>query len=487
MPKRVSTPELTLSERPKSATLTRWLCDELRRAILDGRLKSGIRLPATRDFAKHYDLSRGTVVTVFDQLKAEGYLHTRVGAGTWVNVLSERSRPKARAFETPRILPSPLAGLTFTFPARPFRCHEPALAEFPMEIWARLSSRRMRRASTNSLSERDPRGHKPLRDALADYLAVSRGVKCSPEQIVIVSGVQQALDLLARVLLKPGDRVWMEDPGYFGAVTAFRNAGATIVPVPVDAQGLSVVIGRQRWREAKVAYLTPAHQFPLAVMMSLERRLEILSWARESGAFLIEDDYDGEYRFEGRPVPSLQSLDSDNSVIFVGTFNKLLFSALRLGYMILPEPLLEPVLAFRFGLDQNSVGLDQGILSEFIAEGHMGRHIRRMRELYGGRLATLQDESRRRLRGLVEIPSIQAGLSTIAYLPNGISSRLAEAAALSHGLETMAADRFTLKRTDIHGLLLGFAAFDDSQIRRGVANLEAALTGAGTRQASASC
>ena len=485
MPKRVSTPELTLSQRPHSTTLTRWLYIELRQAILDGRLRPGTRLPASRDFARHYDLSRGTVVTVFDQLRVEGYLQSRVGAGTWVNVLAESSQPRAKAFEPPLILPSPLAGLNFTFPARPFRCHEPALAEFPMEIWARLSSRRLRRASTSSLSERDPRGHKPLRKALADYLAVSRGVKCSPEQVVIVSGVQQALDLLARVLLKPGERVWLEDPGYFGALTAFRNAGAKLVPVPVDAQGLSVAIGRQRWREAKAAYLTPAHQFPLGVMMSLERRLEILAWAREVDAFLIEDDYDGEYRFEGRPVPSLQSLDNGNSVIFVGTFNKLLFSSLRLGYMILPEPLVDPVLGFRFGLDLNSVGLEQGILSEFITEGHMGRHIRRMRELYGGRLATLQEECRRRLHGLVEIPAIQAGLSTIAYLLQGASSRIAEAAAISHGVETMAVDRFTLQRTDVQALLLGFAAFDDAQIRLGVANLEAAFSGAAARRASA--
>jgi GntR family transcriptional regulator/MocR family aminotransferase len=279
-----------------------------------------------------------------------------------------------------------------------------------------------------------------LREALADYLAAARSVKCTPEQIVIVSGVQQALDLLARVLVKPGERVWIEDPGYFGAVSAFRNAGAIVVPVPVD-----------------------------------ERRLEVLSWAREAGAFLIEDDYDGEYRFQGRPVPALQSLDRDNSVIFVGGFNKLLFSSLRVGYMVLPPTLVDPILRFRFDLDQNSVGFEQSVLCDFIVEGHMSRHIRRMRDLYAERLAVLREESQRHLDGLVEIPAIKAGLFTVGYLRNGISSSLAEAAAAKYGVETMGLHRFTLRRSDPGGLLLGFAAFDETQIRRGVATLQAAL------------
>jgi GntR family transcriptional regulator/MocR family aminotransferase len=337
--------------------------------------------------------------------------------------------------------------------------------------------------SSSSLAERDPRGHRLLREALTEYLAVSRGVKCSPEQIVIVSGVQQALDILARVLLRPDDWVWVEDPGYFGAVLAFRNARARIVPVPVDDEGLSVEAGKKRAIHAKAAYLTPAHQFPLGVVMSPQRRTQILAWACAVGAFLIEDDYDGEYRFVGRPIPSLQGSDDNGRVIFLGTFNKMLFSSLRLGYMVLPAALVDPVLGLRFGLDQNSVGIEQGVLFDFIAEGHLGRHVRRMRELYATRLAILQEESRRRLDGLLEIPPIHAGLSTIGLLRNGISSRAAESAAGSHGIESMAIDRFTLARNDVHGLLLGFAAFGESQIRHGVATLEAALTRIATKRA----
>jgi len=294
---------------------------------------------------------------------------------------------------------------------------------------------------------------------------------CSADQIVIVSGVQQALDILARVLLRPKDSAWMEDPGYFGAVTAFRNAGVKIVPVPIDEQGIALDVGKRRAPYAKVVYLTPAHQFPLGVMMSLERRLDILSWTAKTGAFVIEDDYDGEYKLEGRPVSVLQSLDKNENVILVGSFNKLLFSSLRVGYMVLPERLVDTVLAFRFGIDQNAVGLEQAILADFIEEGHLGRHIRRMRDLYADRLQTLRNQSEKQLKGLLEIPEILAGLYTVGFLCNGMSSREAEAAARSHGVETMALDRFMLNATRSEGLLLGFAAFDRRAIERGVVSL----------------
>jgi GntR family transcriptional regulator/MocR family aminotransferase len=310
---------------------------------------------------------------------------------------------------------------------------------------------------------------------LAEYLGTSRGVNCSADQIVIVTGVQQALDILARVLLKPGDSVWMEDPGYFGAVNAFRNAGAKVVPIPIDEQGVSVDVGKQRAPRPKGVYVTPAHQFPLGVMMSLERRLEILSWAARMGAFVIEDDYDGEYRLEGHPVSVLQNLDQNDNVILVGSFNKLLFSSLRVGYMVLPNRLIDTILAFRFGIDQNTVGLDQAILADFIDEGHMGRHMRRMRELYAERFQTLRNESEKHLKSLLEVSNIKAGLYTVGFLRNGMSSQQAESAARSRGIETMALDRFMLSKTDPRGIMMGFAAFDRQAIKRGVASLAIAL------------
>jgi len=476
MPKGASSLELTLNERPPHLALTRWLHDELRRAVLDGRLRPGTRLPATRDFAVQYGVSRGTAVTVFEQLLSEGYLRSQVGAGTWIN---ERLPPNLLGPRKPPaalwIRPARLTRLTFPHPARPFRAHEPALAEFPAEVWARVASRRLRLVSSSLLAGGDARGHGPLRAAIAGYVGASRGVNCSPEQIVIVSGVQQALDLLARLLLKPGDAVWVEDPGYFGAVTAFNNVGAKIIAVPVDEEGISVAKGKRLSPHAKGAYVTPAHQFPLGMTMSLERRLALLAWAHESRAFLIEDDYDSEFRFEGRPVPSLQGLDKGESVILLGTFNKFLFPSLRLGYVVLPSALVDPFLAYRYGTDLHPAGLDQAILCDFIVEGHMGRHIRRMRDLYASRLAALQEGGRRYLRGLLEISPVRVGLYTAGFLNNGMSSGQAETRAADRGIETIALDRFTLKRSDVHGLLLGFAAFDERQIRRGLEGLAAAL------------
>jgi GntR family transcriptional regulator / MocR family aminotransferase len=476
VPKRTTPFELTLGEKPRQLSLTRWLHEQLRQAMLDGRLKAGTRLPASRDFAGLYRISRGTVVSVFEQLCSEGFLRSKRGFGTWVNKLPEHTRRARKSLPVAWKLPSPLAGLTFPHPALPFRSHEPALSEFPVAIWARLASRCMRRASTSLLRQRDGRGHPALREALAEYLGASRGVNCTPDQIVIVTGVQQGLDILARALLRPGDSMWMEDPGYFGAVIAFRNAGIKLVPVPIDEHGISVHAGSRRAPRAKGLYVTPAHQFPLGVMMSPERRLEVLSWAAETGAFVIEDDYDGEFRLDGHPVSVLQNLDKNESVILIGSFNKLLFSSLRVGYMVLPKRLIDTTLAFRFGIDQNAVGLEQAILADFIEEGHLGRHMRRMRELYANRLQTLRREGEKHLKGLLEIPDVRAGLYAVGFLRNGMSSRQAESAAMSHGIETMALDRFMLSGTDPQGIVLGFAAFDDHVIKRGVATLAIALS-----------
>src|ERR1022692_2884015 len=476
MAKDVSSFELALGARRKDQTVTGWLHSELRRALLEGRIRPGTRLPATRDFAKQYGVSRGTVVTVFEELVLDGYLQSQVGSGTWVNHLLQEHVPGSKKPRSPgRAPPGPLAGLIFPQSPRPFRAQEPATAEFPMKVWARVASRRLRTLSPTLLQAGDARGFGPLREAIADYLGSMRGVRCTPEQIVVTSGVQQGLDLLARLLTAPGDSVWIEDPGYFGASMAFSNAGARIVPVPVDDQGISVAEGRKAAKFVRCAYVTPAHQFPLGMTMSIGRRSELLAWAAEAGAFLIEDDYDSEYRFEGRPVSALQGLDRHGRVILLGTFNKLLFPSLRIGYAVLPASLVDRFLAFRYGADLHGTGLDHAIMCDFIAEGHLGRHVRRMRDLYGGRLAALQEGGRRHLAGLLEISPVQAGLYTIAYLRNGMTSREAEEAASAHNVETMGAHRFSLGNADVRGLLLGFAAFDERQIRIGVEQRGAAL------------
>jgi len=475
MPRDVSALELALNERPRHMTRTRWLYQELLLAILERRLPPGSRLPSTRDLANEYDISRGTIVTAFEQLQAEGYLISRVGSGTRVNerlpdpVRTQRLQKRAKK------LPGSLSDGGDPRSARPFRAYEPAVSEFPIRTWARVAGRRLRSASTRLLAGGDPRGYPPLREAIAAYLGLSRGVRCSPDQVVIVTGTQQGLDLVARVTIKSGDAVWMEDPGYFGATRAFRNAAARIIPVPTDDAGLSIVTARRLCNRAKAVYLTPAHQFPLGMTMTLERRLAILAWAREVGAFVIEDDYDSEFRFEGLPVPAMQGLDRGGSVIYLGSFNKVMFPSLRVGYLVLPPELVESFLSFRLSVDLHASGVDQAVLCDFIVEGHFGRHIRRMRQLYSHRLGTLLDAGRKYFNGLLDLLPIRAGLCTAGLLKNGMTSRTAEAAASAHDIETMALSRFALKRSDVHGLLLGFASFDESEIRRGVVKLAGAL------------
>ena len=483
MPKVVSSFELTLKSRSRHQTLTHWLYGELRSAILDGRLAPGTRLPASRDFAGQYEISRGTVVSVLERLQAEGYVSSRVGFGTWVNRV-EAPRPARQATATPAYIrrvvstyrrPQPWIDLAFVEGIRPFRIGVPAINEFPSEIWGRIAASRARKFSSWLKKESDRRGYRPLRDAIAEYLRTSRGVRCTAEQIVLVSGIQQALDLLARLLLKQGDPIWMEDPGYFGASVAFDNAGGRMIGVPVDDEGLSVSAGIKICPDAKGAYVTPAHQFPLGATMSLERRMALLNWASRAGAFVIEDDYDSEYRFEGPPVPALQSLDNHSSVIFIGSFSKTLFPALRVGYVVLPESLVDFFLSFRYRTDFRNSSFDQAVLCDFIVDGHLARHLRRMRNLYAGRLATLLDGAARHLGGLLEISNVRAGLYTIGYLTNDMTSRQAEKLAAAQGIEVLAVDRCTLRRPDPHALLLGFGGFDAAAIRQGLFRLAKAL------------
>ena len=478
--------EIALDDRPEQQRLTSWLYAELRRAILEGRLRAGTKLPASRDFARQHGISRGTAVSVFERLQAEGYVSCRVGSGTVVNLVQDFRPVRVGSAKRPGYIrraiadyarPKPFVGLVSSGCSRPFRMGEPAVAEFLTELWAGLVARRARNHAAWMRTEDDGRGYRPLREGIADYLAAHRGVRCSPEQVIVVSGAQQALDLLARLLLKKGEAVWVEDPGYFGATIAFGNAGAKIVPVPVDEQGLSVLAGVRASPHAKGVYVTPGHQFPLGMTMSLTRRMALLKWAVREGAFVIEDDYDSEYRFEGVPVPALQSLDEASSVIFIGSFSKVLFPALRIGYVVLPQQLVDYFLAFRQRTEFRNLSFDQVVLCDFIASGHLGRHLRRMRELYATRLGALVDGAKRNLSGLLEISDVRAGLYTAGFLRNGMGSREAESAAAAAGVDLLALDRFTLKRPDPRGLLLGFAAFDPAEIRSGLVRLATALGG----------
>ncbi|HEX4498619.1 MAG TPA: PLP-dependent aminotransferase family protein [Thermoanaerobaculia bacterium] len=487
MAKRTTTPALMLNPREPGTPAHRWLCTALRAEILEGRLRPGARLPATRDLAGQYGLSRGTIVSAFEQLKAEGYLEGTVGSGTYVNKilpdellqvpLKARApraapRPRRRALSDFGERARPVPPYTFSAP-RAFRANQPALDLFPTALWAQVAGRRLRRASANLLLGCDPLGYRPLQEAVAEYLRTSRGVKCTPEQIAIVSGVQEALDLTARLLLNPGDRVCMEDPGYVGAAATFEACGARITPVRVDAEGM--VLPPAKPGGARLAYVTPSHQFPLGISMSLPRRLALLEWARQAGAMIFEDDYDGEFRYSGRPVPALQGLDRQGLVLYSGSFSKVLFPSIRLGYLVVPPDLVDAFAAVKSVTSRHAGVPDQAVLCEFIAEGHFGRHVRRMREIYAERLAVLQEGARRRLGGLLEISGIDAGLQTAGWLVGTIDGETAARAAAGRGVEVTALSVYSRGPVAREGLHLGFAAVDPREIRRGVEELAVAL------------
>lgn len=346
---------------------------------------------------------------------------------------------------------------------------QPALDLFPTELWAQLTSRRVRSASATLLRGCGPLGFEPLREAVADYLATSRGVTCTSEQVAIVSGVQEALDLVTRLLIDPGDRVCMEDPGYVGASLVFDAAGARVVPVPLDEHGMRVP--GKRARDARLAYITPAHQFPVGISMALPRRLELLEWARQTGAMIFEDDHDSEYRYAGRPLPALQGLDRHGVVIFAGSFSKVLFPSLRLGYLVLPPDMVEHVAAAKSLSSRHAPLLDQAVLCQFMSGGHFARHVRRMREIYAHRRLVLIECAEQRLGGLLEITGLEAGLQTAGWLSDGIDGEAAATAAAARDVDVTPLSRFYRGTMQREGLQLGFAAVDTEELRRGTAAL----------------
>src|SRR5262249_21222781 len=390
MTKRTTTLDLILPSPDSVTPAYRWLYESLRDEILRGRLRPGARLPGTRDLASQYGLSRGTIVYAFDQLKSEGYLEGSVGSGTYVSRVlpDELLRVKSeigilpQGQTTPKRRFSDYGKRVHLFPGyeirptRAFRTDLPALDLFPAALWAQITARRLRRASTYVLMGCPSMGYEPLREAIAGYLRTSRGVKCEAHQIAIVSGAQEALDLVARLFLNPGDRVWMEDPGYTGASIVFEAVGAKISALRSDEEGMKLL--RSTDSRVRLVYVTPGHQFPLGITMSLARRLELLEWARKSEALIFEDDYDSEFRYSGRPVPALQGLDRSDRVLFAGTFSKVLFPSLRLGYLVIPHDLIDRFAAAISVTTRHAPVMQQAVLCDFITEGHFARHIRRM-------------------------------------------------------------------------------------------------------------
>ena len=413
-------------DRTLKEPLHRQIYGQIREGILSGRLRPGRPLPSTRALAGELGVSRNTVLLAFDQLLSEGYIEGRVGSGTYVTrvvpdrLLHAPAKPPAAASRAEdrglsqrgERLAALLPPRAVTFPT--FALGMPDVDSFPTEIWGRIMGRLWRAAPRDLFTARDPRGYAPLRTAIADYLRSVRALDCDRDQVMVTSGAQAGLDLAARVLLDRGDRVWMEEPGYRGLRAALVAAGAEAVPVPVDAEGIRVDVGRRAAPDARLAAVSPSHQFPLGVTMSLGRRLALLEWARETGAWILEDDYDSEYRYAGRPLAALQGLDRAGRVIYVGTFSKVMFPSLRLGYLVLPHDLVEPFCRARAAIDDHASMVAQPALAEFLNDGYFSAHVRRTRALYAERQEVLVDAVRRRLSGLLRIAPSEAGMHLVA-------------------------------------------------------------------------
>jgi GntR family transcriptional regulator / MocR family aminotransferase len=489
MPKRSRSQDVSLGVGRQERPPSRWLAEELRSAMMEGRLARGARLPSSRDLARQYRLARGTVVGVFEHLQSEGYVVSKVGAGTFVSTSLPDQRPPAWS---KRINPRPSrtsVGLSARgrqmgrtcFPREPvaqitvpFRAYQPDLEAFPLGLWSRLAARRQRLARRALLGVGDPRGYRPLREAVAAYLGSARGVTCDADQILIVASVQQALDFAARLLLDPGQPAWIEDPAYPGARLVLEAAGAKLVPVPVDADGIDIAAGRRLCPRARLVYVTPAHQVPLGGRLSLERRFALLEWAYSQGSWIFEDDYDSEFRYDGPPFAALKGLDSGGAVLYCGSFSKMLFPALRLAYLLVPPALVDGFTAARSVVDRFPPVLGQAVLCDFITEGHFARHLRAMRELYGARLAVLRGGVRK-LSGMLELATESAGLEIAAWLPAEINDLAAVTTAAQHGVEVRALSQYAVKRPTRSGLVLGFAAVNATEIDRGLDQLAAAL------------
>ena len=489
----------TALDRSSDVPLHRQLYEGLRHAVLEGRLVAGTRLPATRRLAVELGVSRNTVMGAFLQLTAEGYVEGRVGSGSYVSSSlpddllrvsaerlagEERDGDESGARYSGHLLShrGKLLASTRTSTvrdrglSRAFRPGSPALDEFPYGLWKRLTSKTLGHAPEKLFGYGDAAGYRPLREAIADYAGTVRAVRCSWEQVIVTSGAQQALDLCARLLTDPGDAAWIEDPGYEGTRAALTAAGARLVPVPVDEEGLDVRAAIEKSPDARLACVTPSHQYPLGTTMSLSRRLALLEWAVHHGAWIIEDDYDSEFRYSGRPIEALQGLDNEGRVIYIGTFSKVLFPGLRLGYVIVPPELVDAFVNAREIVDRHPPGVQQATLAEFIVEGHFARHVRRMRTLYQRRQTVLVESVSKELSGLLTVRPAEGGMHLIGWLEKGVDDAAASDASAAYGVEVPPLSLYAAQSPLRPGLLMGYAAVEERRILESVATLAKPLS-----------
>ena len=482
---------ITLDRRSKEPIYLQ-LYKLLQQAILDQRLRPGQQLPPSRVFAEQLNISRTTVLLAFEHLFDEGYISGRGGSGTFVShtipdhLLQIPKWPDTREQQQlrtqkrvsnrgKRMTHTKLSWVTIHEELQPFRPGIPALRSFPFQKWNQLFTKQSKQLPIKNFGYGDPMGYPPLRSAIAEYLRVSRGVRCEMQQVLIINGSQQALSLASMVLADEGEQAWMEDPGYLGAQAAMNGAGLEVIPVPVDQEGIVMEEGKKRCPNPKLIYLTPTHQFPLGVTMGLPRRLELLKWANQQNAWIIEDDYDSEYRYTGKPISALQGLDTFGNVIYVGTFSKVMFPGLRLGYLVVPPALVDTFAAARAVMDRSSSILEQATLSAFIEEGHFGRHIRKMRLLYQQRREVLMEHLQTFLDGKINAQVPETGLHLIGWLEGedddqAVSKRLAEEEIIAPPLS-----KYKIKQDLPAGILLGYAAYREEEIKSAIQRLAKVL------------
>jgi GntR family transcriptional regulator/MocR family aminotransferase len=446
---------------------------QVRSAILSGSLRAETKLPSSRDLASRLQVARSSVVEAYEQLFAEGYLSTRHGSGTFISSdlpepievaprirksAPNDRRPTGRTDATEH-LDSPAYS-----DARPFNTGRTLVDTRTREVWRRLTHRAARTLGTAELGYSDPCGSLELRRAVCDYLQAARAVRCEPEHIVITSGTQHAIDIVIRVLLRPGEQVWIEDPGYPLTRQALAAAGLVARPVAVDAHGMNVGAGIKSAPHARAAFVTPSHQFPTGVVMSMSRRLELLAWARENNGWIIEDDYASEFRYSGRPLSSLQGLDDSARVIYVGTLNKALFPGLRLGYAVVPPSLLRAFAETRNLMDRQPPSLHQSVVAEFMREGHLSAHIRRMRLQYRAQRDVLAAELTRHAGDLLAVEVPDQGMHLVAYLRRGLSDVAIERAAIAGGVVVRSISQLYSAAPPRSALMLGFSGYSCQSI-----------------------
>ncbi|MBW4630568.1 MAG: PLP-dependent aminotransferase family protein [Iphinoe sp. HA4291-MV1] len=471
-----------------SLSLHQQLYEQLRQAILGGRLLPGKRIPSTRQLAKSLGISRTTVTQTYDQLLSEGYIETVVGSGTFVctqlpdDLLHSTPIPSTGKMTRPPVKLSKYGEYLINTenvprvaePEMPinFRYGQPAFEQFPINLWRKLLSRYCCSHLQWLDYSTDILGYKPLREAISRYLSRSRAVNCEPEQVLIVNGTQQALDLIVRLFIEPDDVIALEDPGYLSARLIFQTQAAKLLAIAVDESGLVVKdLAHHSSEQVRLVYVTPSHQFPTGAILSLSRRLELLTWAQKTGAFIIEDDYDSEYRYGERPIPALQGLDRSDSVLYIGTFSKVLFPSLRIGYLVLPKNLVSAFAHAKWLSDRHLPILEQQVLTDFIEEGHLERHIRKMRAIYDRRRQALVRALNVHFGEKATILGEKAGIHVMVRLHTPFRDEEIIQRAALHGIGMMSAAPHYLRPHSQGEFIFGYGELTEQQLVESISKI----------------